>query len=467
MNLSYLSSNETICAISTAQGMGAIAVIRLSGQDAIAITGKIFKPVTNKDHNTHFSAQTAQFGRIYDGEELLDEVVVTTFMKPHSYTGQDVVEISCHGSVFIQQKLIELLINKGARLAQPGEFTFRAFMNGKMDLSQAEAVADLISSNSETSHKMALQQMRGGFSSRIGELRARLVHFASLIELELDFSEEDVEFADRKELLQLLTNIKIEIENLKSSFALGNVMKQGIPVAIAGRPNVGKSTLLNALLNEERALVSEIPGTTRDAIEDTISINGVNFRFIDTAGLRDTDDRVETMGIDRTFEKMNQAWIVLYVFDINETSEEEIDEAIAEIRQQLQDPIKTIIPIANKTDILLEAPHSFQHLVELNTLFISAKRLENINLITERLLETVQVNELDDQSIVYNLRHYEALEKAGQSVNAITDGFNNNLPSDLIAIDIKQALHHLGTITGEVTNEEILGNIFSKFCIGK
>lgn len=467
MNLSYLSSNETICAISTAKGMGAIAVIRLSGQDAIRITSGIFRPVTIKENASVHSVQMAQFGRIYEGDELIDEVVVTTFRQPHSYTGQDVVEISCHGSVFIQQKILELLISKGARLAQPGEFTFRAFMNEKMDLSQAEAVADLVASNSETSHKMALQQMRGGFSSRIGELRARLVHFASLIELELDFSEEDVEFANRDELLQLLKNIQTEIDLLKSSFALGNVMKHGIPVAIAGKPNVGKSTLLNALLNEEKALVSEIPGTTRDAIEDTINMNGVNFRFIDTAGLRDTEDTVETMGIGRTYEKMNQAWIVLYIFDINETTEEEIDEAITEIRQQLDDPKKTIIPIANKTDMLLEAPHSFQHLVELDTLFISAKRNENINLITERLLETVQVNEIDDKTIVYNLRHFEALEKAGKSIIAVTEGFINNVPSDLVAIDIKQALHHLGTITGEVTNEEILGNIFSKFCIGK
>ena len=447
--------------------MGAIAVIRLSGQDAIRITSGIFRPVTVKENASEPTVQMAQFGRIYESDELIDEVVVTTFRQPHSYTGQDVVEISCHGSVFIQQKILELLISKGARLAQPGEFTFRAFMNEKMDLSQAEAVADLVASTSETSHKMALQQMRGGFSSRIGELRARLVHFASLIELELDFSEEDVEFANRDELLQLLKNIQTEIDLLKSSFALGNVMKHGIPVAIAGKPNVGKSTLLNALLNEEKALVSEIPGTTRAAIEDTINMNGVNFRFIDTAGLRNTEDTVETMGIGRTYEKMNQAGIVLYVFDINETTEEEIDEAIAEIRQQLDDPKKTIIPIANKTDMLLEAPHSFQHLVELDTLFISAKRNENINLITERLLETVQVNEIDDQTIVYNLRHFEALEKAGKSIIAITEGFINNVPSDLVAIDIKQALHHLGTITGEVTNEEILGNIFSKFCIGK
>lgn len=467
MNMSYLSTSDTICAISSAQGMGAIAMVRLSGMKAIEIADLVFKPVINKDPLYKVPPHTALFGKIYENEELLDEVVVTTFKQPNSYTGQDVVEISCHGSVYIQQRLIELLIKKGARLAQPGEFTFRAFISGKMDLSQAEAVADLIASNSETSHQMALKQMRGGFSSKIGELRARLVHFASLIELELDFSEEDVEFANRKELKKLLKTIHQEIDSLKSSFALGNVMKHGIPVAIAGKPNVGKSTLLNALLNEERALVSEIPGTTRDAIEDTINIEGLNFRFIDTAGLRQTEDTIEIMGIGRTYEKLNQAWIVLYMFDINETSEEEIDEAIAEIRQQLQDPNKQIIPIANKIDILTESPHGFTRLVELDTLFVSAKRNENINLITERLLEAVQINKLTDQTIVYNLRHFEALDNAAASIQAVCDGFKKNLPSDLIAIDIKQALYFLGTITGEVTNEEILGNIFSRFCIGK
>ncbi len=467
MNLSYLSSNDTICAISTAQGVGAIAVVRLSGQKAIEIANELFKPAAEREPLINIPAQTAQFGRIYDNEELLDEVVVTTFRQPHSYTGQDIVEISCHGSSFIQQRMIELLISHGARMAQHGEFTFRAFMNGKMDLSQAEAVADLIASNNITSHQMALKQMRGGFSGKISELRARLVHFASLIELELDFSEEDVEFVDRSELLKLLQTIQNEINSLKSSFTLGNVMKQGIPVAIAGKPNVGKSTLLNALLNEERALVSEIPGTTRDAIEDTINIEGTNFRFIDTAGLRHTHDTVESMGIGRTYDKMNQAWIVLYVFDINNTTDVEIDDAIAEIRTQMQDPDKPIIPIANKTDMLVEEPDSFQRLVELETLFVSAKRNENINLIIARLLDSVKLNNLSDQTIVYNLRHFEALDHATSSIDAIYNGFKSNVASDLIAIDIKQALYYLGTITGEVSNEEILGNIFSRFCIGK
>lgn len=467
MNLSYLSSNDTICAISSPMGVGAIAVLRLSGTRAIDIASQIFVPVKELSSSDDIPTQQAMFGRVFDNDELLDEVVMTIFRHPHSYTGQDIVEITCHGSKYIQQQLIELMIRHGARLAQPGEYTFRAFMNGKLDLSQAEAVADLIASNSEASHQMAIKQMRGGFSSKIGELRARLVHFASLIELELDFSEEDVEFANRDEMKKLLEAITQEIDSLKSSFALGNVMKHGIPVAIAGKPNVGKSTLLNALLDEEKALVSEIPGTTRDAIEDTISIEGVNFRFIDTAGLRDTEDTVESMGIERTYEKLNQAYVVLYMFDINETSEEEIDEAISDIRLQLDDPNKTIIPIANKLDMLTEAPHSFQRLVELDTLFISAKRNENINLITERLLDSVKMQNVVNETIVYNLRHYEALSQAGNAIENVREGFQNNLPSDLIATDIRQALHFLGTITGEVTNDEILGNIFSRFCIGK
>lgn len=467
MTQSYLSSNDTICAISSANGTGAIALVRLTGQKAIEILNRIFVPSRRETSTGDFQFNKAIFGKIFIDGELLDEVIVTAFQNPYSYSGQDLVEISCHGSIYIQQQLIELLISNGARLAQPGEFTFRAFMNGKMDLSQAEAVADLIASNSETSHKMALKQMKGGFSGKISELRARLVHFASMIELELDFSEEDVEFANREDLKNLLTNINTEINKLRSSFSLGNVMKQGIPVAIAGKPNVGKSTLLNAILSEERALVSEIPGTTRDAIEDTININGINFRFIDTAGLRHTNDTIESMGIERTYEKLNQAWIVLYVFDITDITVDEIEDALTEIRNQLDDPSKTIILIGNKTDMLTESPHVFKHLVDLEAIFISAKRDENINLIAERLLDAVQLNQLTDQTIVYNMRHFEALNQASVSIGDITAGFEQGIPSDLIAIDIKQALHHLGTITGEITNEEILNSIFGRFCIGK
>lgn len=467
MNPALFNINDTICALSTPAGMGAIGVIRLSGPDAITICRKFFEPKNVKINFEKSPSHTVHFGRFNDGDVLIDEVLVTIFRNPHSYTGQDVVEISCHGSVYIQQKIMELLLISDARLAEPGEFTLRAFLNGKFDLSQAEAVADLIASNSEASHRLAINQMRGGFSLKIGELRARLVDFASLIELELDFSEEDVEFADRTELSRLLETIKTEIENLKSSFSLGNVMKHGIPVAIAGKPNVGKSTLLNALLNEEKAIVSEIPGTTRDAIEDTINIHGVNFRFIDTAGLRHTDDTIENMGIGRTFEKMNQAAVVLYVFDITSASEKEIDADIADIRVQLEDPEKEIIPVANKTDMLLTSPHSFKKLVELDTLFVSAKRNENINLITERLLKSAHSGETGDQTIVYSLRHFEALTRAAQSIASIEKGFADGIPSDLIAIDIRQALYHLGSITGEVTTDELLGNIFGKFCIGK
>ena len=467
MNLSYLSSDDTICALSTPAGMGAIAIIRLSGPDAIKTAAQYFKPKRHDFKLEASGSHTAHFGTFGTEAGVIDEVLITVFRAPNSYTGEDVVEISCHGSVYIQQKIIKVLLQHGVRLAEPGEFTLRAFMHNRFDLSQAEAVADLIASNSESSHKLAINQMRGGFSEKIRELRARLVDFASLIELELDFSEEDVEFADRSGLLKLLATIKTEIENLKSSFALGNVMKHGIPVAIAGKPNVGKSTLLNALLNEERAIVSEIPGTTRDAIEDTIAIKGVTFRFIDTAGLRHTNEPIETIGIERTYEKMNQAAVVLYVFDITTASEKEIDDAIADIRAQLEDPDKQIIPVANKTDMLLEAPHSFKKLVELDTLFVSAKRNENINLITERLLKTAHSGETGDQTIVYSLRHYEALTRAGLSIESIEKGFAENLPTDLIAIDIRQALHHLGSITGEVTTDELLGNIFGKFCIGK
>ncbi|MCB9015224.1 MAG: tRNA uridine-5-carboxymethylaminomethyl(34) synthesis GTPase MnmE [Lentimicrobiaceae bacterium] len=467
MNPSFFNNNDTICALSTPAGSGAIGIVRLSGPEAISICDSLFQPKNAGFRLEKSGSHTVHFGRIHDGETLIDEVLVSVFLQPHSYTGQNIVEISCHGSVYIQRRIIELLLTHGARLAEPGEFTLRAFMNGKFDLSQAEAVADLIASTSEASHRLAINQMRGGFSLKIGELRARLIDFASLIELELDFSEEDVEFADRTALRGLLTTIKAEIESLKSSFALGNVMKHGIPVAIAGKPNVGKSTLLNALLNEERALVSEIPGTTRDAIEDTINIQGITFRFIDTAGLRHTDDTVENMGIERTFDKMNQASVVLYVFDITSTTEKEIDAAIAEIREQLEDSEKQIIPVANKTDMLMEAPHSFKKLVELDTLFISAKRSENINLIVERLLKTAHTGETNDQTIVYSLRHFEALSRAAQSIESIEQGFAEGVPSDLIAIDIRQALHHLGSITGEVTTNEILGNIFGKFCIGK
>jgi len=467
MNLKHISSKDTICALATPPGTGAIAIIRLSGADAFSILEKIFVPNGKIKHPDEMHSHTLHLGALFDQLDLVDEVLISIFRNPASYTGEDVVEISCHGSMYIQKKIIEVLLANGARMADPGEFTIRAFLNGKFDLSEAEAVADLIASNSKSSHELAIEQMRGGFSAKIRWLRARLLEFVSLIELELDFSEEDVQFADRTALIKLLTEIKDEVIRLKSSFALGNVLKYGIPVAIVGKPNVGKSTLLNALLNEERAIVSDIPGTTRDTVEDTINIEGVNFRFIDTAGLRHSRDSIESLGIDRTYEKISQASVVLYVFDINETTEDEIDEAIADIRAQVDIPDKEIIPVANKTDMLQESPHTFRKLVDMDTLFVSAKRLENINLIAERLLSSVRSGETGDKTIVSNLRQYEALTNALESILNVEKGFADGISSDLVSIDIRQALYQLGLITGEITNDEILGSIFSKFCIGK
>ncbi len=462
------NTRDTICAPATAPGMAAIAVIRISGPEAFAIAQVCFEPQKKGLAFSEISTHKVILGQFHEGERPVDEVLLTKFQHPHTYTGEDLVEISCHGSPFIQQEIIRILIDKGARMAKPGEFTMRAFLNGRMDLSQAEAVADLIASNSSASHKMAFRQMRGHFSERIRELRQQLVTFAGLIELELDFSEEDVEFADRGSLNTLLDTIENEIGRLKQSFSMGNVLKNGIPVAIIGKPNVGKSTLLNALLNEERAIVSDIPGTTRDTIEDTIAINGVAFRFIDTAGLRHSEDTIETFGIERTYEKIRQAAIILYLFDASGTTLEEITETLNDFREKFYDENKRLILIANKIDLLEEIPHHFRNLVELETIFVSAKRKENINMIAESLLSSVSTaSEEENQAIVSNSRHYEALAKTAEAIAAVRRGIEENLPGDLMAIDLRSALHHLGTITGEVTNEEILGNIFEKFCIGK
>ena len=465
--LAYTVKDDTICALATPSGAGAIAVIRVSGPHTYEIMDKIFRPAGKKplsEAPTH----TLRYGNILkeDGE-VLDEVLVSLFRKPNSYTGEDAVEISCHGSVYIQQKLLELLMEKGARLAQPGEFTMRAFSNGKMDLSQAEAVNDLISAHSKTSHELALNQMRGGYSSRIKDLREKLLNFASLIELELDFSEEDVEFANRDELMDLLTKLKKEINELVQSFSVGNVIKQGIPVTIIGETNVGKSTLLNALLNEEKAIVSEVPGTTRDVVEDSIIIDGMTFRFIDTAGLRETTDKVETIGIERTYEKINQARVILYMFDISTTSCEEVQERLKDFQDHINDQNKKFIVIGNKTDQLVETPRSFEKMVELDCVFVSAKRKENIKLVVDHLMKAVDTGKLEDSTVVSNARHYNELTKALEAVESIEKGFEQGIPSDLISIDIRTALHHLGEITGQVTTDEILGNIFANFCIGK
>lgn len=486
----YPVRQETICAIATPPGQGAIAIIRLSGPDALRICEDIFSPKKKDTKITEAATHTIHFGTIVKDQELLDEVLVSVFREPHSYTGENAVEISCHGSSYIQQKIVELLISKGSRHAKPGEFTLRAFLSGKFDLSQAEAVADLIAASSRSAHDLALQQMRGGFSKKISELRARLLDFASLIELELDFSQEEVEFADRKALVKLLNEIKEEITRLVSSFSYGNVLKSGIPVAIIGKPNVGKSTLLNAILNEERAIVSEIPGTTRDTIEDTIVIHNYGFRFIDTAGLRHSVDQIESQGIERTYEKISQAKIVLYVFDVCQTACTDIREELESMgawghggleagkreRGEGEFPAnwelgtanrKKFILVGNKADLLEETPIGLKEFLEMECIFISAKRKENINMILERLVEVVSEMEVKDNAVVSNVRHYEALNSALKSVEAVLEGLSGGLSSDLVTVDLRTALYHLGEITGEITTDEILGNIFGKFCIGK
>ncbi|HOF80885.1 MAG: tRNA uridine-5-carboxymethylaminomethyl(34) synthesis GTPase MnmE [Bacteroidales bacterium] len=462
-----MDTNKMICALATVPGTAAIAVIRISGSGSIEKISSLFKPAKSNFNLSEANSHTIHYGDIIFDDELLDDVLVSVFRNPHSYTGEDSVEISCHGSPYIQQKLLENLINSGIRLARPGEFTMRAFLNGKMDLAQAEAVADLIASNSKTAHNLAIDQMRGGFSKRIGELRKELIGFASLIELELDFSEENVEFADRQQLLDLIRKIKTEIESLIQSFNFGNVLKAGIPVAIIGKPNVGKSTLLNTLLQEEKAIVSEIPGTTRDSIEDTIIIDGVAFRFIDTAGLRPTEDTIETIGIERTLEKIKQARIILFVFDVATCTMDQIKEVIEEHRHLINDPSKRVILIGNKIDQLIEIPKGFKDLLEMETIFVSAKRKENINLISDSLLKSVSREQIEDNAIVSNTRHYEALSNSLDALNSVEEAMLQGISSDLVASDIRQALYHLGTITGQIVNDDILDHIFKNFCIGK
>lgn len=463
------NAEDTIFALATPIGISAISVIRLSGNKALSIGDSIFKPFKKGIKISEAATHTIHLGTLLsDNKEIIDEVLISVFKSPKSYTGEDMIEISCHGSIYIQQKILQLLVAQGARLAKHGEYTLRAFLNKKMDLSQAEGIADLIASNSDSSHKLALQQMRGGFSNQINELRKQLLDFSSLIELELDFSEEDVQFASREKLSNLLNNITKEINTLISSFSLGNVLKNGIPVAIIGKPNVGKSTLLNALLNDERAIVSEIPGTTRDVIEDTIVIDGISFRFIDTAGLRShTNDEIESIGIAKTYQKIEQANIILYVFDVSHSTLNEINNDISEFLEKIENKNKHLIVIANKTDQLIETPQGFKNLVELETIFVSAKRKENINLIAETLIKKVESQTNFNNIIVSNTRHYEALINTLKSIEVIQNGINNKLSPDLYTTDIRAALHYLGEITGNITSEDILDNIFSSFCIGK
>jgi len=462
-----LQNDDTICALATAAGMGAVALIRVSGKLSHAIASEIFKAAKPDFSIEKVQSHKLYFGQILDDEGFVDEVLLSFFRAPHSYTGEDAIEISCHGSVYIQQRLLKLLMAKGARLAEAGEFTMRAFRNGRFDLAQAEAVADLIASQSKAAHSLAVKQMRGGFSDRIKQLRTQLIDFAALIELELDFGEEDVEFADRNRFMELLTELKAEIGKLMDSFQAGNAIKNGIPVAIIGKPNVGKSTLLNAILNEEKAIVSDIPGTTRDTIEDTIIIEGHAFRFIDTAGLRESDDVIENLGIERTYSKIKGASVILYVCDLMSWDNSSAEEMLHEFRDFIKDENKHFILIGNKADLISETPSHFPEMVELETVFISAKRKENINLITHSLLKVARAMTFNQDTIVSNARHYNALQKAFAALEAVEQGFAQNLPTDLATIDIRAALYHLGTITGQISNDEILGSIFSKFCIGK
>lgn len=461
-------SQETIVALATPSGAGAIAIIRLSGKEAISIASQVFQSVSGKDigkQKTH----TIHLGHITEGSKVYDQVLLSLFKGPNSYTGENVVEISCHGSTFIQQQIIQLLLRKGAKMAQAGEFTLRAFLNGKLDLSQAEAVADLIASDNEASHQIAMQQMRGGFSNEIAKLREELLNFASLIELELDFAEEDVEFADRTAFHELLERIEFVLKRLIDSFAVGNVIKNGIPVAIVGEPNVGKSTLLNALLNEERAIVSDIAGTTRDTIEDELVIEGIGFRFIDTAGIRETKDVVESIGIQKTFEKIEQAQVVLYLVDSNQCSVSSLQNLKIEIEKiKNKFPLKPVIVVANKSDLLSTAQkNNIQSTID-TIQFISAKQKTGIDSLKSTLLSFVNTGALrNNETIVTNTRHYDSLLKALEEVQKVKWGLDSGISSDLMAIDIRQALFYFGEITGEVTNDELLGNIFANFCIGK
>lgn len=463
--------NNSIVALATASGAGAIAVIRVSGEDAVAIADSVFKSVKNKKLTAQ-KTHTLHLGHIMDGEKTLDQVLVSIFRNPNSYTGENTVEISCHGSTYIQQQIIQLLLRKGCRMADAGEFTLRAFLNGKLDLSQAEAVADLISSDNEASHQIAMQQMRGGFSNEIAKLREELLNFASLIELELDFAEEDVEFADRTQFYELLNRIEFVLKRLIDSFAVGNVIKNGIPVAIVGEPNVGKSTLLNALLNEERAIVSEIAGTTRDTIEDELVIGGIGFRFIDTAGIRETADVVESIGIKKTFEKIEQAQVVVYLFDgfKFQVSSSEFVTEIEQIKNRY--PLKPLLIVVNKKDILSENEilNITNQLKDLNAklLLISAKQKIGVDDLKNELLSFVNTGALrNNETIVTNTRHYDSLLKALEEIQKVKFGLETGLSSDLIALDIKEALYQFGLITGQVSNDELLGNIFANFCIGK
>lgn len=455
----------TICAIATATG-GALGIVRVSGEDAITITDRIFSSAHKK--LAECKPYTVNFGHIMDGDKVIDEVLVSLCRAPHSYTGEDTTEITCHGSSYILQKVLQLLIANGCTMAQPGEYTQRAFLNGKMDLSQAEAVADLIASTSESTHRLAMNQMRGGFSKELSALREKLLHFTSLIELELDFSEEEVEFANRNELSQLADEIANVLSRLANSFSVGNVIKNGVPVAIIGETNSGKSTLLNTLLNEDRAIVSEIQGTTRDIIEDTINIDGITFRFIDTAGIRDTYDKIESMGIERTFKKMDQAEIILWIVDATQ-----VQQQTARLNKQIEahSKDKQLILVLNKCDLLNDkeqqalAPFLSPYA---QTIYISAKQNLHIDKLQHLLIEAAHLPSVTQNDIIVtNARHYEALTHALSAIQRVQQGLAQNLSGDFLSQDIRECIFHLSDIAGEVTTDEVLQNIFKHFCIGK
>ena len=460
---------DTIIALATPSGVGAISVIRLSGENAIQIVDANFRSVRKNKVLKNAKTHTIHLGHIMSNGVILDEVLVSVFKNPRSYTGENVVEISCHGSRFIQQEIIQLFLQKGCRMADNGEFTKRAFLNGKMDLSQAEAVADVIASNSAASHQMAIQQMRGGITNELKELRAQLLDFAALIELELDFSGEDVEFADRSKFKELVAKISFVLKRLIDSFAFGNAMKNGIPVAIIGEPNVGKSTLLNTLLNEEKAIVSEIAGTTRDAIEDELIIEGVAFRFIDTAGIRQTEDVVENIGIKKTYEKAENAQLIVFLLDSNKFSHASdvfLDE-IETIKKRF--PTKRLLVIANKTDTLSCHDRAILESEIADIILLSAKEKTGITALKEALTSLVNTGALsNNETIVTNSRHFEALNNALMAITSVQQGIDLKISTDLFSIDIRECLRHLGNITGEYdVDKDILGHIFSNFCIGK
>lgn len=455
-------NQETIIALATPNGLGAISVIRISGLNAISVTEKLFKPNGNKklsDQNSH----TVHLGHLMKKSHELDEVLVTVFKGPHSYTGENTIEISCHGSTFIQQEIIDLFIENGIRVANPGEFTLRAFINGKMDLNQAEAVADLIASENEGSHRLAMEQMKNGFSNDLKKLRAELLHFSSMIELELDFSQEDVEFAERSEFKKLTVRIQTELEKLIDSFKSGNVLKNGISVAIAGKPNAGKSSLLNTLLNEDKAIVSDIPGTTRDSIEDSLVIDGINFRFTDTAGLRETKDIIESKGIEKTKEKINNARILIYLFDSNDTTFKEINTDLESFKRE----DLSVLLVRNKVDLKNTNQNLINQLEKFEIIEISANNTDSVSSLKKRLVNEINILNPYTDTVISNSRHYEALMKALKAIEEVNMGLKSDISGDLLSVDIRKSIEHLAEITGEITNDDVLGNIFANFCIGK